>query len=120
MVQTLDGQEQLLHPKYKLPARCFAYVGDYGDPRSWKLPYLAANGTIDAKRLPKAIQCILTNYRGARVSGIPEESIPDVLTRLARAAAHAGHLSPAASNPAAVYQRLAEALKQFGITPEPE
>lgn len=38
--------------------------------------------------------------------------------RLARAAAHAGHLSPAASNPAAVYRRLTETLKQFGITPE--
>ncbi|HUZ48010.1 MAG TPA: hypothetical protein VMW54_15360 [Terriglobia bacterium] len=113
--QTPAGQEPLLHPKYKLPARCFAYVGDHADPRSWKLPYLAADGTIDAKRLPKAIQSILTNYRGVRVRGIP-----DVLSRLARAAAHAGHLSPAASNPAAVYSRLVEALKQFGITPEPE
>jgi hypothetical protein len=110
--------EALLHPKYKLPARCFAYVGNHADPRSWKLPYLNHDGTIDTKRLPKAIQCILTNYRGARVSGIPEQAIPAVLARLAAAAARSGHLSPVASNPAPVYRRLAEALKQLGITPE--
>lgn len=114
-----DSGETLLHPKYKLPASCFAYVGNYADPSTWKLPYLAANGTIDARRLPKAIQSILTNYRGVRVRGIPEESMRDVLTRLARAAARAGHLSPAA-NPAAVYRQLAETLKQLGITLEPE
>lgn len=28
----------VLHPKYQLPARCFGYVGDPGDPRTWKLP----------------------------------------------------------------------------------
>jgi hypothetical protein len=114
-----DG-ETLLHPKYKLPAGCFAYVGNHADPHSWKLPYLEADGTIDTKRLPKAIQCILTNYRGARVSGIPEESIPAVLTRLAGAAARAGHLSPVATNPAPVYRRLADALEQLGITPKAE
>ena len=26
--------EELLHPKYKIPARCFAYVGDAGDPNT--------------------------------------------------------------------------------------
>jgi hypothetical protein len=114
-----DG-EALLHPKYKLPARCFAYVGDHVKPQSWKLPYLNEDGTIDAKRLPKAIQCILSNYRGARVGGIPEQSIPAVLARLADAAARAGHLSPAASNPAPVYRQLADALKQLDITPEGE
>jgi len=36
------------------------------------------------------------------------------------AATHAGHLSPVASNPAPVYQRLADALKQLEITPESE
>jgi hypothetical protein len=106
----------LLHPKYKLPARCFAYAGDHANPRTWKLPYLLSNESIDAKRLPKAIQCILTNYRGARVSGIPEEAIPAVLARLARAAVHAGHMPPVASNPAPVYRQLAEALEQLGIS----
>jgi len=113
-----DTGEVLLHPKYKLPARCFAYVGDHGNPRTWKLPYLNLDGTVDTKRLPKAIQCILTNYRGARVSGIPEQAIPAVLARLAAAAARVGHLSPAASNPALVYQRLADALRQLEITTE--
>ena len=90
----------ILHPKYKLPAHCFAYVADYLKPRTWKLPYLCADGTIDAKRLPKAIQCILTNYRGGRVSGIPEAAMPAVLERLARAAHQAGHLPPAVAIPA--------------------
>lgn len=106
--------EPLLHPKYKLPARCFAYVGNHADTHSWKLPYLQEDGTIDARRLPKAIQSIITNYRGARVSGIPEESIPAVLTRLARAAALAGHLPAAITGPAA-YRHLQEVLDQFKI-----
>ena len=112
--QAGDG-EALLHPKYKLPARCFAYVGDHAKPRSWKLPYRNADGTIDAKRLPKAIQCIVTNYRGGRVGGIPEQAIPAVLSRLADAAARAGHLPPTASNPAQVYRQLSEVLKQLEI-----
>jgi hypothetical protein len=112
--------EALLHPKYKLPARCFAYVGNHANPHTWKLPYLNADGTIDAKRLPKAIQCILSNYRGARVRGIPEQSIPAVLARLADAAARAGHMSPVASNPAPVYRQLSDALKQLDIKPENE
>lgn len=75
-----------------------------------------ANDAIDAERLPKAIQCILTNYRGARVSGIPEQAIPAVLSRLAQAAARAGHMPPAAANPAPVYRQLSEALEQLGIS----
>lgn len=112
----LANDEALLHPKYNLPARCFAYVGNHADTRTWKLPYLMEDGSIDAKRLPKAVQSILTNYRGARVRGIPEQSIPDVITRLARAAARAGHLPPHLSNSAQVYHRLAEVLEQLQIT----
>jgi hypothetical protein len=115
---TEDGSESLLHPKYHLPATCFAYVGDHSKPHSWKLPYLLAGGTVDAKRLPKAVQSILSNYRGAKVSGIPEESIPGVLTLLARAARHAGHMPPEASNPAPIYRQLAEALEQLGVSPD--
>jgi len=59
------GDGALLHPKYKIPARCFGYVGDANDPGTWKLPYRLGNGSVDLKRLPKAIQCIITNYRGA-------------------------------------------------------
>ncbi len=109
-------QEGVLHPKYKLPAHCFAYVSDPSNPRTWKLPYLCLDGTVDPKRLPKAIQCILTNYRGTRVRGLPETAIPAILERLARAARQAGHLPPAVANPAPVYLQLIEALKQLGIT----
>jgi hypothetical protein len=31
-----DTDSQLLHPKYKLPSHCFAYVGDANKPRTWK------------------------------------------------------------------------------------
>jgi hypothetical protein len=113
MPQTDGCVDQLLHPKYHIPARCFAYVGDFGRPSTWKLPYLLADGTIDAKRLPKAVQCILTNYRGAKVGGIPEEAIPAVLERLAKAARHAGHMPPVACHPAPIYWQLSEALEQF-------
>jgi hypothetical protein len=81
-----DGSCTLLHPKYKLPAHCFGYVGSALKPQTWKLPCLLADGTVDLKRLPKAVQSILSNYRGTRVQGIPEEAIAAVLTRLALAA----------------------------------
>ncbi len=77
---------------------------------------MLADGAVDAKRLPKAVQAILSNYRGAKVSGIPEEAIPAVLSRLARAARHAGHMPPEASNPAPIYRQLAEALEQLGVS----
>jgi hypothetical protein len=109
-----DMPAPLLHPKYHLPAQCFAYVGDYSKPHSWKLPYLLADGAVDAKRLPKAIQAILSNYRGVKVSGIPEDAIPAVLQRLAKAARQAGHMPPEACNPAPIYRQLADALEQLG------
>jgi hypothetical protein len=109
-----DPGATLFHHRYsKLPACCFAYVGDYSDTHTWKLPYLAADGTVDAKRLPKAIQCLLSSYRGKRVEGIPERAIPSVLRRLARAAEQAGHLPTQASGTASVYRQLAGVLKQF-------
>ncbi len=75
-----------LHPKYQLAMQCFAYVGAANDTHTWKLPYLLADGiTPDAKRLPKAIQCILSNYRGAQVD-IPEADVSDVMVRLGIAA----------------------------------
>jgi hypothetical protein len=76
---------ELLHAKYELPARCFGYVGMTEVPHTWKLPYRRADGSPDTKRLPKAIQAILSNYRGARVL-IPRQAVPDVLVRLGRAA----------------------------------
>src|SRR5439155_1149038 len=106
-----DGQ---LHPhKYKLPCQCFGYVGDASDPSTWKLPYCHADGSIDASRLPKAIQAILTNYRGATVHGIPEKAIPGVLARLEEAARQAGKMPDQSPETATVYHQLAEVLAQL-------
>jgi hypothetical protein len=116
VVETPMGVEasgQLLHPKYKLPARCFGYVGDAADPHSWHLPYLNADGTVDARRLPKAVQSILSNYRGARVSSVPEAAIPDVLVRLASAAGSLGKLPDQTAEPASAYVQLVAALEQL-------
>jgi len=110
--------EALLHPKYHVPAHCFGYIGDASDTGTWKLPYRLADGSVDSKRLPKAIQAILSNYRGVRVSGIPEEAIPDVLVRLACAAARMGKMPGQNGSTAAVYQQLNEVLEQLGRSDE--
>ena len=104
----------LLHPKYKLPAQCFAYVGDPNTPATWKLPYQQVDGNPDAKRLPKAVQAILSNYRGTKVAAVPEKDIPDVLVRLAQAAASLGRMPHQSGETAPVYVQLAEALDQLG------
>lgn len=106
-----DTPHSLLHPKYDLPSQCFAYVGDANRPATWKLPYMREDGSIDVKRLPKAIQAILSNYRGARISSVPENAIPDVLRRLAAAAEQLGKM-PHQGETAEVYEILAQALKQ--------
>lgn len=110
---TAQTDAELLHPKYKLPARCFAYVGNASDTRSWHLPYRTADGSVDGRRLPKAVQSILSNYRGAHLSSVPESAIPDVLVRLANAAGSLGKLPDQSSDPAAVYVRLQESLVQL-------
>ena len=107
-----DSNAPLLHPKYCLPSQCFAYVGDSNRPTTWKLPYMLRDGSIDAKRLPKAIQAILSNYRGARVSSVPEKAIPDVLRRLASAAEQVGRM-PHQAETAEVYEMLAQVLTQM-------
>jgi hypothetical protein len=104
----------LLHPKYKLPAECFAFVGDPNVSATWKLPYQLADGNPDAKRLPKALQAILSNYRGTKVSAVPEKDIPDVLVRLAHAAARLGRMPHQSGETAPIYIQLAEALDQLG------
>jgi hypothetical protein len=96
-------EDGLLHPKYGLPADCFAYVGDAGDPKSWHLPFLLEDGAVDLRRLPKAIQSILSNYRGATLTSVPEAAIPDVLVRLACAATTAGKMPDQVAAPAAAY-----------------
>lgn len=104
---------ELLHPKYGLPASCFAYVGDPNDPHRWALPFRLREGEIDTRRLPKAIQSILTNYRGAHVTRIPEAAIPDVLVRLAEAAAQTGKMPWQAAAAGSIYRQLEEALDQL-------
>jgi hypothetical protein len=110
---TLAHTGQVLHPKYGLPMACFAYVGDPLKTSSWRLPYRLLDGNVDEKRLPKAIQCIVTNYRGARVSGIPETAVPDVLRRLAASAAVLGRMPHQQKSTALVYQQLQQALDQM-------
>jgi hypothetical protein len=104
----------ILHPKYKIPAHCFAYVGNAANPNTWKLPYMNLDGGVDLKRLPKAIQAILSNYRGIKVSGIPEAAIPDVLARLACAAVRLGKMPHQSGETAPAYHQLANVLEQLG------
>jgi hypothetical protein len=108
----VDGGE-LLHSKYHLPARCFAYVGRADAPSTWKLPYRNADGSPDLKRLPKAIQAILSNYRGAKVT-IPREAVADVLVRLCEAAASLGKLPCQDATTAPAYADAHLALDQLG------
>lgn len=103
-----------LHPKYKLPYWCFAFVEDRNNPRTWHLPFLLPDGNPDLARLPKAIQAILTNYRGARVSTIPEIAIPEVLVTLAKTAFKLGKIPTNGSGSAATYVQLEMALEQLG------
>ncbi len=110
----------LLHPKYKLPARCFAYIGNASDVKTWKLPYRLEDGSIDTKRLPKAIQAILSNYRGTKVSDVDEKDIPDVLVRLAHAAASLGKMPHQSGEAAPIYVQLADVLDQLGRLKEIE
>ena len=103
----------LLHPKYQLPSRCFAYVGDPEKPTTWKLPYLMADGTADLKRLPKAAQALASNYRGSKVGGIPDIAIPDVFRKLGRAATSAGKMPSSGVSVAAIYHQLSGILDQL-------
>jgi len=102
----------LLHPKYQLRVTCFAYVGSVTHPSTWYFPYLDAKGEIDHSQLPKAIQAVLTDYRGAHVSSITEEAVP-LGSPAARRGAPAGRMPPECLEPAAVYLQLAQALLQF-------
>ncbi|MGD0018539.1 MAG: hypothetical protein ABSD62_04735 [Candidatus Limnocylindrales bacterium] len=109
-----SAEGELLDSKYRLPARCFAYVGDPARPSSWHLPYRLADDSVDHARLPKAIEAILSNYRGGHVTSIPERAIPDVLVCLGRAAQSLGKMPGQAPEPAPSYVALARALDQLG------
>jgi hypothetical protein len=103
------------HPKYGLPARCFAFVGDPNRPATWKLPYLLIDGTVDGKRLPKAIGAVIRDYRSEQVKGLPEQHVGQVLARLASAALRTGRMPEQDPTPADIYVALRERLDQLGI-----
>ncbi len=109
-----ETAEGLCHPKYHLPCWCFAYIGDASNPKTWSLPYLLKDGSPDLARLPKAIQAILTNYRGARVGSVPENAIAEVLVTLAKTAYRLGKLPAAGSAAPKAYVLLQQALEQLG------
>ena len=114
-VQEMSAAEvvaHLLHPKYKLPAECFAYVGDARNPHTWKLPYRLPNGMVDTKHLTGAIRSVISNYRGARVQ-IPEQAVPDVLVRLGKAVTEIGKMPGQTSSPPQTYQQLYDVLRQM-------
>lgn len=103
----------LLHPKHKVPAECFAYVGDASKTATWKLPYRLADGSVDEKHLPGAIRAVLSNYRGTHIKTIPESAIGDVLVRLGKAAAEIRKLPGQTPKPLQSYQQLYHALHQM-------
>jgi hypothetical protein len=106
--------EGLRDHKYHLPSQCFGYVGDPANAETWKLPYLLETGSPDTKRLPKAIQSLYSNYRGVQVKAIPREAVPDVLVRLAIAAATLRKLPCQCAAPSPAYTQAHQALEQFG------
>jgi hypothetical protein len=112
--QQAPAADDLLHPRYQLPARCFAYVGHPQRTSTWKLPYLRADGSVDDRRLPKAIGAVLRDYRGEQVR-LPEDQVPAVLIRLASAAARHGRMPHQDPTPAPVYQALRDTLGQMGL-----
>lgn len=105
----ISAGDVLLHGKYKIPARCFAYVGDASDPATWKLPCRLLNGAIDEGRLSGAIHAIFTNY-----CDIPESAVVDVLVQLGKAAAEAGKMPGQTGAPAHIYRALYDTLHQLG------
>ena len=60
-----------------------------------------------------AIQAVLSNYRGARVTSLPEEAIPFALQKLVAAARRAGKMPPECLDPAPVYIQLSHVLMQI-------
>lgn len=101
------------HPKYDLPAWCFAHVGDPARPATWKLPYLLDDGSVDARRLPKAIGAVIRDYRDRQVQGLSEEHTGQVLVRLAGAAVRIGRMPHQDPTPAETYVALLDHLRRI-------
>jgi hypothetical protein len=84
-------------------------------PRSARIPAVPAERrTPDLARLPKAIQAILSNYRGAHVSSVAEAAVPEVLVTLGRTACKLGKLPVDRRSSARAYAQLQDALEQLG------
>jgi len=113
-INSPDAGGVLLHPKYRVPAECFAYVADASKPLTWKLPYRKADGTVDEAHLPGAIRAVVSNYRGAHLKTVPESAMADVLVRLGKAAAEVRKLPGQTPSPLGSYQQLYDALYQLG------
>jgi hypothetical protein len=117
-VADTEMAQVLLHPKYRVPAECFAYVGDASKPATWKLPCRHIGGAVDEGHLSGAIRAVLSNYRGAHVKTVPDTAMPEVLVRLGKAAAEIGKLPGQTPAPSATYQQLYDALYQLERLPE--
>ena len=92
---------------------CKYIVENPAQPGTWKLPYRLIDGSIDERRLPKAVQAILSNYRGVKVSGTPEEAVPAILICLAEVVESIGKMPHQRADTAMIYQQLADVLEQI-------
>lgn len=107
--------DEPLHPKYGIPARCFAYVPSLENPKTWSLPYRRIDGSVDTRRLPGAINAVVRRYRGTELTKVPEADVAGVLVRLGTAAVEIGKLTaemPCTSSN--TYDLLGAALHQVG------
>lgn len=68
--------------------------------------------------MPKASQAVISNYRGAILSGIPESAIPGVLVRLATVAVKLGRMPHQRGKTSATYEQLEQFLEQLGLLEE--
>ena len=68
-----------------------------------------ADGSVDRRRLPLAIEAMTGAYRGRSVR-VPPAARHAVLERLAQAADEIGRMPPRAAHPSPLYRRLAAAL----------
>ena len=73
------------HRGEALPAACYAYAPDPGDPSTWKLIYRKPDGSPDEKHLRGAVAALSPEgFRGRQVQ-IPPDDVAAVKARLAAA-----------------------------------
>ncbi len=106
-----------VHEKLALPAYCFAFVGEYGNPGTWKFPYRHPDGSPDEVRLPRAIRAVLALLREPRDDTLPREALPTVVGKLSRAAWEAGKCPSPGIRTAPSYHALAAMAGRLGVHP---